>query len=864
LKVLLLGSPQIERDGRPVEIDRRKAIALIAYLALTHQEHRREALATLLWPEYSQDRAHANLRLTLWSLQKAVGHEWLDAEQETVSLRRETGFWLDVDAFRSYVAECQSRRHAASEMCSECLSSLTAAVELYRNDFMAGFTLRDSPDFDDWQLFQAEGLRRELAGALEKMVRYHAAQGEFEVAIRYARRWLRLDPTHEPAHRELMHLYHWSGQRSAALHQYRECVSILEDELGIAPEEETTALYQAIQEKRAEPPAPIQAAPGQPLHTAPVTPEGRNRYNMLRTVRTFWIEGVLENSLHGAALLELGMKQETGVVDHPWDTLLRMPGLTDRTLPAGTRISDVFDKLNGKFLILGDPGSGKTTILLELARDLLRRAAQDGAYPIPVVFNLASWSQHRKPLAGWLVDELRGRYQVPKEVAEEWVEGDALLLLLDGLDEVSAAQRGDCVEAINTYREEHGFVDVVVCSRSAEYQALTHKLRLNGGVVLLPLTDTQIDAYFTSLGPEMGGVRALMAADANLRLLCRSPLMLSILVLAYRGTSARDMLEFDTLETQRRHLFDVYVERMFERRPGEKPYSPRQTVHYLGWLAKHMLESRLAVFHVEDLRPTWLTDYAQQRGYRLAVALAFGLLDGLIVGAAIGLPVAVAAGLSAGLAAGLLAVPSWGLMGWLAARRGVELQVSALVTLLVLAAASALVVISGEPFFALVVGLATGLVAGMRFVEIDVRVAPERQTRQPVEEGEAYMQTAPGLGVRRSVQRAIRHGLASGIIAGVAAGLAAGLAGGPFVGLVGGLVAGLTVGLIAASASKDSRAVVRHYVLRSILYRNGYVPRNYTRLLDYAVHLIILRRVGDGYIFVHRYLTEYFARLERA
>jgi len=126
------------------------------------------------------------------------------------------------------------------------------------------------------------------------------------------------------------------------------------------------------------------------------------------------------------------------------------------------------------------------------------------------------------------------------------------------------------------------------------------------------------------------------------------------------------------------------------------------------------------------------------------------------------------------------------------------------------------------------------------------------------------MQTAPGQGVRRSVQRAIRHGLVSGIIAGVVAGLAAGLAGGPSAGLVGGLVAGLTVGLIAASASKDSRAVVRHHVLRSILYRNGYVPRNYARLLDYAVHLIILRRVGDGYIFVHRYLTEYFARLERA
>ncbi|NIU61937.1 MAG: tetratricopeptide repeat protein, partial [Pseudomonas stutzeri] len=91
--------------------------------------------------------------------------------------------------------------------CSDCLAVLEEAVALYRDDFMAGFTLRDSGPFDEWQLFQTEGLRDELAGALERLVRCHSAQGEYEPAIGYARRWLALDPLHEPTHRHLMQLY---------------------------------------------------------------------------------------------------------------------------------------------------------------------------------------------------------------------------------------------------------------------------------------------------------------------------------------------------------------------------------------------------------------------------------------------------------------------------------------------------------------------------------------------------------------------------------------------------------------------------------------------------------------------------------
>ena len=66
----------------------------------------------------------------------------------------------------------------------------------------------------------------------------------------------------------------------------------------------------------------------------------------------------------------------------------------------------VFDELGSQLLILGDPGTGKTTLLLDLARDLLERADKDEFYPVPAVFNLSSWAKERPPLVEWLADDL--------------------------------------------------------------------------------------------------------------------------------------------------------------------------------------------------------------------------------------------------------------------------------------------------------------------------------------------------------------------------------------------------------------------------------------------------------------------------
>ena len=156
-----------------------------------------------------------------------------------------------------------------------------------------------------------------------------------------------------------------------------------------------------------------------------------------------------------------------------------------------TLIEKYFDWLAWALLILGAPGTGKTTMLLELASGLLNRAARDPDHPIPVVFHLSSWALRRRSLAEWMMDELNKRYDVPRKVAQGWVEKEAILPLLDGLDEVAAEHQAGCAEAINVYRHKHGLVPMAVCSRTQEFEALRVELRLRGAIAIEPLDREQ-------------------------------------------------------------------------------------------------------------------------------------------------------------------------------------------------------------------------------------------------------------------------------------------------------------------------------------------------------------------------------------
>jgi DNA-binding SARP family transcriptional activator len=234
LRLNLFGSPRLERDGRVVEMDTRKALALLAVVALSGQEHQREALVALFYPETDSVSARAAFRRTLSTLHNALGEGILSIQREAVELAPQASLWVDVLHFRALAKKLDDP------------VSLEQAAALYRGDFMAGFSLRDSPAFDDWQYQQTEELRRLLDRALDKLASSQAAQGNYPAAIQAAERRVKLDPLVEEAHRQLMELYARAEQRSAALRQYRKCARILQEELGVSPLEETTRLYQQV------------------------------------------------------------------------------------------------------------------------------------------------------------------------------------------------------------------------------------------------------------------------------------------------------------------------------------------------------------------------------------------------------------------------------------------------------------------------------------------------------------------------------------------------------------------------------------------------------------------------------------------
>lgn len=685
-----------------------------------------------------------------------------------------------------------------------------------------------------------------------------------------------------------------------------------------------------------------------PTGSQPVKPSisQSNRQRFLRRVRAFWIKGVLEHSLHNAALMALGLHEQPDAVNNPWRLSVQESHLLPRPLPSGTRIRQVYDDADGELLILGEPGAGKTTLLLELARDLLDRAEQDSIHLMPAVFNLSTWAVKRQPLAVWLVEELNAKYQIPCRVGQAWINTDQVLLLLDGLDEVEQAHRSACVDAINAYRQEHDLVPMVVCSRRAEYLAQATRLLLHSAVMLQPLTDQQIEEYFLEASGQLEDLRVALYEDSTLRELANTPLMLSVLTLAYQGKSLKDLLATGSPDKQRQQIFATYVERMLMRRRSETRYTSQQTIRWLTWLAKKLSQHSQTVFYIEQMQPNWISKrwphqlisglvaglvsvlligvvsaflfgltgilYGSQQhilvggrgdnSFMLVIyqynpqtdasglqdvgdgrvadgvifALLFGLFSALIGGAVSVLKTTInpveavtwswvgrwrrlVNGLLIGLGLGLLARVLYGLLALLSyALIDVQSLSSTHSFEQLITRYPPLVIIEAvlqefmrfrpwgiiETVFLLKDGLIFGgvglLIGGV-------------MSRASSEQLDQHIRGKPNEGIRRSA----RHGILAGLVVTLAGGLSIGLNDGPINGLLLGLMSGVIIGL-----RNGGIACIQHLVLRLRLLCDRTVPWNYPHFLDYAVERILLRKVGGGYIFVHRLLLEYFASLD--
>ena len=202
-------------------------------------------------------------------------------------------------------------------------------------------------------------------------------------------------------------------------------------------------------------------------------------------------------------------------------------------LPSAIGIVEAFDGegVAGRLLILGAPGSGKTTALLQLAHELARRAENDPGEPMPMLLNLSSWRDDSQSFSAWLVEQLKRKYGVRQDYGRKWLDERDVVPLLDGLDELPPARHEACIRAINQFQQDVRPKYLVVCCRLAEYENVAVKLQLNGAICLLPLRDEQVRDYLVRAG--CAGVWQSIGSDLESMDLARSPLLLGMMTVAY-------------------------------------------------------------------------------------------------------------------------------------------------------------------------------------------------------------------------------------------------------------------------------------------------------------------------------------------
>lgn len=626
----------------------------------------------------------------------------------------------------------------------------------------------------------------------------------------------------------------------------------------------------------------------------------RNRKNMLRLVRNTWIEGMLKKSLYDEVLIELGMETKPAAVEHPWDMVVQMPDQEPRMVTPGTTMLELFDQSSGSLLILGEPGSGKTTLMLELTRQLIEHVETDPTKPIPVVFNLSSWTP-KLTFADWVVNELREKYYVSPKIGGPWIENDDLLLLIDGLDEVKIDNREACVRAINEFRVNHD-IRLTICCRIQDYKKLVTHLKLQTAVVIQPLDDNKVNNYLRALGSKfIIPYRSLVQNTAQIGCtkqeqdLLHTPLFLSILVLAYQDASNEELQALTTSGDYCKKLFDDYIRKMMTRRGKDIGFPYQNLLVLLSFLARKLLEHGQIVFRVDQLQPDWLDTSRQKSLYVIlsrvttsvvicsfssyvlcSVWLGFflvkeyGLLvwlaSSIIIGTLISIPSSII-GIICGLVGSVISLKKvafekinlvesveWKFFPvWVEMRKVIHRWPNRL------RFPGAL----NDPFgavYILVLQLVNTLTVGyqVRVVEKDFGM------KNGIEQSCLYGFISGLMGALYGVIGVISIVIARFFIRLIVDYLTGELIYTVFgyLGLV--IFFGSIVGVVyfwSGFLKFGGLSGFQHYSLLLVMIMSKLIPRHFTRFLDKATELVLLRKVGNGYVFIHRMLMEHFVAM---
>ncbi len=396
LEIVLFGTPQLMKNGQLLTgFISNKAPALVYYLVTTGQIHSRNALAGLLWGDFPETKARKNLRDVLSNLRGIIG-EHLTITRQTVTFNRQVPYELDVEVFTKALTD--GNKQGAVQ--GATIGLLQTAVDVYKGDFLAGFYVSQAPAFEEWLRAERDRFNQQAAQALHQITRHFAEQKQYTSGIVYVSRLLAMEPWREDAHRQLMQLLAWNGQRSAALAQYETCKQVLMDEFGVEPESRTEQLYVRIRD-------------GEPT----LVPSGQ-----------------IENTSRKTAVSNLPMP------------LTRFIGRESEI----KKITSMLQTENCRLVTLVGPGGiGKTRLSIEAARSFLPEMERgacfvDGIYFVPLAGietaelkrSLAAKDGHH-PIAAALADVLDVSLNDPENPIgrlRNYLREKEMLLVLDNFE----------------------------------------------------------------------------------------------------------------------------------------------------------------------------------------------------------------------------------------------------------------------------------------------------------------------------------------------------------------------------------------------------------------------------------------------
>lgn len=594
-----------------------------------------------------------------------------------------------------------------------------------------------------------------------------------------------------------------------------------------------------------------------------LTDTAEPRKRLLRILKSEYARRLQDSSLNPQVSIDLQFQDRRELVGRP-----RLRSGSSILVPQSLEAIYSQIEIDGKLLIVGNPGSGKSTELLKFATLMLNRADLQIGLPIPVLLDLSAWDDEAPSLGHWIARRLKRLYNIDNTVALEWLRDERLILLLDGLNEVGLDRQERCINTINQFLQTTSYPHCVVCCRLEEYELGRRKLtELNGAIYLQALSDHQIQRYLEIADRTLRW--ETLQAEPTLRELVRSPLMLMMMVIVYQGRQIHTATE----------LLSLYIDQCFERslKPTAwKPPSREQTIRYLTWLARQLKVQSKPELAIERMQPSWLGSKHDRILYRLLCGVIISALCGLIFTIVnlnldlprelqtLGIAIALAGGMLYGVYSRedlwdwLQALPilssitdlldneeiepvrlGW---SWLRFKTGLWAGLSVAAIL-----GSGIFIydwILGDVFLGLRWGFAVFVSYGCFIAVISGLQAGVRSC------------ASPNQGIWESLKNTlvviILGTMIGSLMAWVALLIPLGIMNGRFslwVGIGSGLMSGLFSGGLPC---------IQHGVLRLLLWRQNVIPWNYAEFLEYAHNIGLLQQVGGRYRFVHELLRGHF------